>query len=551
MIRREKILIFMALAASLLLSFVIYGGNRNDFFVSDDFDWVHLTAARDSSFVDYFTGNYYGIQGEGGSYRPMVNVWMHINYAIGGLSSVSYHSINIVLHGLVIFMVGLLTHLLFKEKIYSRMIAVFAAVLFAILPSHAEAVNWIAAVADPASTFFVLLSTYWYIRYRQGGRLRHIISALIAFVVALLHKETVLTIPLVLVLWEVVQYVKTRKLHKQSFWLLGYIGSIAVYFLVRWKALGLVFGYYARDTFAVKVSNIFATSVDIPLNLFLYNDHRIAAAQFLYQYWWLYIVLIILIIILLLKKKAYVIFTLLIAYGLLLAPTLLVMMNRLNDEGERYGYLPSVVACIIFALLITKLLQWEVLRYKRRPFICIAVFAVIGFYCGSWLQIKNDSWKKAANISQAIIQDFNTIVDLDAKGEGVLFVGLPDTYNGAQVLRNGIKQAIALYYPEYQLDAILLPVYVRLTDQNVDQQIFNWVEDDRGVFAATTDGKYWVTGIDRRESDELIFELWGYDYSTYSSPVIRLIYSEEFKKQLEQKKIYILSYDNSMLIDRN
>ena len=82
--RKYKLHLWILLGL-IILNLAFFALNLNDFFASDDFDWLHLTQFSEQSITDYFTVNYYGQRGEGCSYRPMVNFIFWFNNQVGGL----------------------------------------------------------------------------------------------------------------------------------------------------------------------------------------------------------------------------------------------------------------------------------------------------------------------------------------------------------------------------------------------------------------------------------------------------------------------------------
>ena len=152
----------------------------------------------------------------------------------------------------------------------------------------------------------------------------------------------------------------------------------------------------------------------------------------------------------------------------------------------------------------------------------ILYFAVFSIY-------KNYNWQLAAGLSQKIIrQDLPGLVDLSGENKKLMFVSLPDNLAGAQVLRNGLDLAVKLYYTDSEIEIENLSAYVNLSPKNYDQKILYWGPYVTGGYLAETyDLKNWVTGFDRQETDDYIFELWNYVYQSYSSNSLRLIFKDK------------------------
>jgi len=535
----------LALLFLIIINLVFYAINLNDFFVSDDFDWLHLTKEQESSILNTFGANYYGVRGEGGSYRPLVNLSFWLNHKIGGLNPLSYHLTNLIFHLGVCFLVYLLVITLFQNNKDKNKIAILAAVFFSLLPNHSEAVIWIAAIGDPLASFFYLLAFYLYLQYRQKQSFLCLIISLLSFILALLTKEIAITLPLLILVWELCQgilqnkIVITKIVHRH----LGYWLVLVLYFCVRYLAIGLVFGYYATEKFSIDLVKIFNMFIALITNLFFFGQARVNLTQYFITNKLFFILILILILSLiwyLLRKYHYKIAFLFDAYLILALPVLLLAFNNLSDEGERYNYLPSVIFCILLSLLI-----WQIKKEKIAQYLLISGLLI---YFGGILIQKNIDWQQASHISEKIVkQEIPKLIDFNNQDQLNVFVALPDNYQGTQVLRNGIKQAISLFYHQ-EIKSELLNVYLRLNQDNWDQNILQWeTYPTGGYLAKTLSAEKWVTGIVNNYTDNYVYELWDYDYDLYITDKIRLYFQKQFLEKFEQGNLQIIYYDQGTL----
>ena len=72
--------------------------------------------------------------------------------------------------------------------------------LFALHPLHIESVAWISERKDVLSTFFWMLAMIAYVRYVQAPRISRYVCIIVLFVLGLLSKPMVVTLPFVLIL---------------------------------------------------------------------------------------------------------------------------------------------------------------------------------------------------------------------------------------------------------------------------------------------------------------------------------------------------------------
>jgi Tfp pilus assembly protein PilF len=170
-----------------------------------------------------------------GLYRPLVLLSFAINYAAAGPSPWSYHLVNVLLQG----MVSWLLYLLARQLALSTRASLVCALIFALHPIHTEAVIGIVGRAELFMAVGVLAGLVWYIQGRVA-------FSLAAFVFALLSKEQAVVLPVLLWLYN---YACRAPLHKpdgqptglhQAIARYGLYGLILIgYGVVRWSVVGL------------------------------------------------------------------------------------------------------------------------------------------------------------------------------------------------------------------------------------------------------------------------------------------------------------------------
>jgi tetratricopeptide (TPR) repeat protein len=139
-----------------------------------------------------------------------------LNYYLGALDVVGYHVLNIATHigaGLAAWWLILLT---FRTPAlsdgplsrHSRLVALFAALILVVHPVQTQAVTYIVQRAASLATAFYLLSLALYVEGRlhqvrgKRGSYLFFIAAAVAGVIALFSKETAVTLPAAMVLYE-------------------------------------------------------------------------------------------------------------------------------------------------------------------------------------------------------------------------------------------------------------------------------------------------------------------------------------------------------------
>jgi protein O-mannosyl-transferase len=142
--------------------------------------------------------------------RPLVNLSFAINYALGGLHVAGYHLVNIVLHvlcGLLLF--GLVKRTLALPALADRWagraptVAFTSAALWTLHPLNTEAVNYLTERTELMMALCYLLTLYAGCRaWRAAHAWRWYAVALVACVAGMACKETMVTAPVAVVLYD-------------------------------------------------------------------------------------------------------------------------------------------------------------------------------------------------------------------------------------------------------------------------------------------------------------------------------------------------------------
>jgi protein O-mannosyl-transferase len=197
--RREAVT-FLILFLLALLPYV--NTLFNDFVYDDHFQVVGNPYVHSFRYLrQIFTTTVWSFQGAQGVtnyFRPMMTLEYLLTYRMAGTIPFSFHLANLVLNGLVVWLVFCLLRRLTGERV-----AVVAAGLFALHPIHTESVAWIAAVTDLELTVFYLATLLLYLKLpdsNHGWRARAGMCAV--FTLALLSKEQAMTLPVLAVIFE-------------------------------------------------------------------------------------------------------------------------------------------------------------------------------------------------------------------------------------------------------------------------------------------------------------------------------------------------------------
>jgi tetratricopeptide (TPR) repeat protein len=147
-------------------------------------------------------------------YHPLTMLSLMADYQLHGLHAGGYHLTNVLLHTASV----ILLFLVLRQMTGALWRSAFVAALFAIHPLRVESVAWVAERKDVLSGFFFMLTLGAYVQYvRKPNSLARYLMVAIAFVLALLSKPTVVTLPFVLLLldyWPLNRFEQPGKLSR-------------------------------------------------------------------------------------------------------------------------------------------------------------------------------------------------------------------------------------------------------------------------------------------------------------------------------------------------
>lgn len=169
--------------------------------------------------------------------RPLLYATFFVDRSLYGTSASGYHLLNLLLHlgsGLLVYRI--LTRAVTEE---TRHVSFWTGLVFLIHPITSETVTYISGRASGLMAFFYFFAFFLYIKAsecRDAGNVRrvYLLGAVTACLLSLGSKETAMTFPLALLLWDML----IRRLRGPSL-----RTAILSYHLPFWLLLPLVAGW--------------------------------------------------------------------------------------------------------------------------------------------------------------------------------------------------------------------------------------------------------------------------------------------------------------------
>jgi len=130
------------------------------------------------------------------TWQPLVFISYMIDWQFWGLNPMGYHLTNLLQHTAT----TLLLYYVFRRMTGSVWKSGFVAAIFAIHPLHVESVAWVAERKDTLSALFWVLTMLAYLHYTQKPGIGRYVLLASTFVLGLLSKPMLITLPIVLLM---------------------------------------------------------------------------------------------------------------------------------------------------------------------------------------------------------------------------------------------------------------------------------------------------------------------------------------------------------------
>lgn len=350
---------------------------------------------------DFFTSgvwNNSGIPGDQDDflYRPVFLLALLLGNTLSGGEPFGFHILNLSLHSintlLVFFLVLKLgsgnaqltrsmpppktvpdalqppAHLFSKETIP----ALFAALVFAVHPTHTESVSWIAGITDPLVTLFLLGAFLCYLKFQDKNQYVFFGLSMLLFCLALLSKETAVMFPFLIITYTVIY---SRNIKDRLFLtnLSISILMLIAYFIVRKIVLGTGIALSGFSfSGLVLVFEFFAEYIKLLFVPWPINYYYTVPEQGILQLWGAIVCLALIVpLVTLIAKRGFkdkIIFFAITWVILTLLPSLSLAFHENPNFSVRFLYLPSAGLSLMLPCIILP-------AYERHKNVTLAVGA--------------------------------------------------------------------------------------------------------------------------------------------------------------------------------
>ena len=414
---------------SFILLFILvvlsYSNTFNSSWHLDDYHsivnnrFLHINEASFKSLTDVITRGYVNFT------RPLANLTFSLNWYLGKDDVTGYHIVNIGIHVLASFFLFLTILFLFKtpnlkdklSKENEFFISLLSAVLWAVNPIQTQAVTYIVQRMASMAAMFYIAGIFLYIKGRlsDSAYKKTILyfCIFLTYILALGTKENTITLPLSLILVEIIFFQDFGKpeIRRKFFWIAAVITIIitfaGIFLFIGTNTLNIFKGYENRYftpgerllTEARVVVN-YLSLIFYPAPTRLSIEHDIDVSTSFFHPWTTMPSIIIIVILIGLgiwqaRKRPLLSFAILFFF---LNHVIESSVIGLELIFEHRNYLPSFFLFVPVSAGLKNLID----RYHDRKgmFIVISSFVVllvIGF--GSGTYIRNIQWASEVSLS--------------------------------------------------------------------------------------------------------------------------------------------------------
>ncbi len=363
-------------AVLFLTTLLIYAPvSRFDFVNFDDPDYVtrnaHVLRGLTTDGVSWaFTS------GEAANWFPLTRLSHLLDVQLFGLDAGFHHLVSVFIHALAtMFLFAFL-----YRATAARWPSAFVALLFALHPLHVESVAWISERKDVLCAFFWFLSLWGYVRYTEKKSTGRFLFALLAFVLGLLSKPMIVTLPFVLLLldiWPLRRALdRSVLLEKMPFFALTSIAAAVTYRVQQGSGAvqtAEIFPFALRIENAVLSYVTYVGEMVWPAGLAVYYPYPSSIAAWKFGAAGALLVGVSIAVVRYFRECPY------LAVGWFwylgtLVPVIGLVQVGAQAHADRYTYVPSIGLCIMVAWGAADLL-------KRRPSAKVALAGAAAVVC--------------------------------------------------------------------------------------------------------------------------------------------------------------------------
>lgn len=392
----------------IVVVFAVYFNSLENQFVFDDESVIQTNSSLTtlSSIPKYFTGDDGFHKVIGKYYRPVVSTSYNIDYAIWGLNPFGFHLTNIIIHLIATLILLRLLQLIFIKQKNVKLIALLGTLIFAVHPIHTEAVSWVSGRTDSFFTIFFFASFLYYLKFTgypdfENKNNKYLYISLIYFAFGLLTKEMIVTLPVILILFDYTLRQKSFKELLSSYknYLYFFILTF-IYLIIRYLALKDIpdrnsYMYFIGDNFItvfatmIKTIPVYFKLLFYPHPLLYHYNGYLPDSNSLFEFNVIFSIIFVagLLFFAFRSRKDFPVLSFCIFFFLISLLPVMNIIPTMNLMAERFLYLTSFIVSLIICYIIIKSNE------KGKLNIAVSVILIITLVYAILTFQRNQNWK--------------------------------------------------------------------------------------------------------------------------------------------------------------
>jgi protein O-mannosyl-transferase len=420
---QQKLIIYIVLIAATLA--VYWQVNQFDFINMDDNIYVTENSDIKSGFtvdgmINALVSKHFNL------WTPLVWLSFTFDYQIYSLNAGGYHVTNLILH----ILSTVLLFWLFNRMTGAVWKSAFVAAFFALHPLHVESVAWISERKDVLSAFSWMLTLCIYVYYTEKPVIGRYLLVLFSFILALMSKPMVVTLPLIMILldyWPLARCPKTSESQITN-WILWQLKEKTPFIIL---STVLVFiTLYNSSNQEIKHFPLCSRLLNMPVSFITYLEKTFWPHDMTIYYLFpenlpfeqtlaaSLLILIVTITVIFMAKHLPYLFVGWLWFAITMAPVIGIIQIGSHATADRYSYLPSIGIGVMLAWGITSMVKkWP--PYKNFLLLSALIFLVFISYlswhqCRYWknsiclfshaLQVKQDNYIAHNHLASALLK---------------------------------------------------------------------------------------------------------------------------------------------------
>jgi len=418
----------VAVAAGAILPFIPALGG---WFAADDFLFLEQFASGAFNWTAVATWQ----EAPTSFYRPLPFASLLAEWQLWHLRAMPFHATNLSLHGFAAALMFFIARQLVSGPHATSAAAIGTLFAFA-HPRRTEAVAWVSCRPDLLAAVLALTATALLLRWRETRSDLTLGGVAAAVLLALLSKESVALMPVVLVLFALdVARSRGERMRQMVAPAAVVAVALAIGLVMRRGALGVWLGGYPTDGFPAPHPAVSAVqfltytiipAVPIPQEVMLRRSTALAVGAVLAA------VAIAGAILVWRRRDDPAARLGVLWFVASIVPVLRFWISLTTTQNDRLTYLPSIGLGLIVAGSLARAAH----GVRTGAAVIVVLLAVDA-------SLTADHWRVAGRTTWKIISELAAVSTVE-RDVPLYVAAMPDSYRGAYVLRNGVREAVAL-----------------------------------------------------------------------------------------------------------